>query len=280
MTATIHPTAIIDPNAKIGANVRIGPYCTIGADVVLGDGCTLASHVVITGHTTLGEQCSIFPFASLGQPPQDLKYRGEQSRLEIGSRVNIREYVTINTGTEGGGLLTKIGDDCLLMVGVHVAHDCRVGNRVVMANNATLAGHVTVGDHAVIGGLAAVHQFVRIGTHAMIGGLTGVEHDVIPYGLVMGERGYLQGLNLVGLKRHNYSRDEMNALRTVYNKLFDGHGTVQQKLEHLQALSQSPAVSQLLSFISSESPRSLCMPRISNGRSSGSNGAASAVAAA
>jgi UDP-N-acetylglucosamine acyltransferase len=273
----IHPTAIVDPAARLGANVKIGPYCMVGADVVLGDDCELKSHVSVDGATTLGAGCTVFPFASLGQPPQDLKYRGEKSRLEIGARVNIREYVTINTGTAGGGLLTQVGDDCLLMVGVHIAHDCIVGNRVVMANNATLAGHVTVGDDAIIGGLSAVHQHVRVGANAMIGGLTGVEHDVIPYGLVMGERGHLQGLNFVGLKRHNYSREEMAALRSVYDKLFDGNGTVQQKLEHLQTgVEQSPAVLKLLDFISAESTRSLCMPKSVNGR----NAAASSSVAA
>lgn len=201
----IHPTAVIDSAAKIGKNVKIGPYCCIGANVEIGDGVELKAHVVIDGQTSIGADSKFFPFASIGLPPQDLKYSGEKSTLTIGERNIIREYVTMNPGTEGGGLETRVGDDNLFMVGAHVAHDCIVGNNVIMANNATLAGHVMVDDYAIIGGLAAVHQFCRIGRHAMIGGMSGVENDIIPYASVLGGRAWLSGLNLVGLKRRGVS---------------------------------------------------------------------------
>ena len=176
----IHPTAIVEEGAKLGTGVRIGPYCTIGPDVELGEGVALVSHVVLAGRTRIGPNTRIYPFASIGHPPQDLKYKGEASSLEIGSNNIIREYVTMSPGTEGGGMVTRVANNCLFMVGAHVAHDCQIGHHVIMANNATLAGHVDVGDYAILGGLAAVHQFVRIGRHAMIGGMSGVEHDIIP----------------------------------------------------------------------------------------------------
>ena len=184
--ASIHPSAIIDPAATIGESVHVGPFCVIGPDVSLGEGVKLHSHVVVEGRTHIGKGGEIFPFASIGHAPQDLKYKGEPSRLEIGDNCRIREHVTMNPGTEGGGMLTKVGDNCLFMASSHVAHDCKVGNNVIMANNATLAGHVEVGDFAIIGGLAAVQQFVRIGPHAMIGGMSGIVNDVIPYGMVAG----------------------------------------------------------------------------------------------
>ena len=205
MTA-IHPTAVIEDGAELGANVEVGPYSIVGAEVSLGDGVRLHSHVVVGGQTTIGPGTEIFPFASIGLAPQDLKYAGEKSTLTIGARVRIREHVTMNPGTEGGGLITSVGDDCLFMVGSHVAHDCIVGNNVILANNATIAGHVQVGDFAILGGLSAVHQFVRIGAHSMIGGMSGIEQDLIPYGSAMGERARLRGLNLVGIKRRDYSR--------------------------------------------------------------------------
>ena len=182
VSTEIHPTAVVDPGASIGEDVRIGPYSLIGSDVVLGDNCEIHGHVVIDGRTRIGSGTKIFPFASIGLPPQDLKYNGEPSELEIGANNVIREHVTMNPGTEGGGMLTKIGDRCLFMVGTHVGHDCQLGDSVIMANNATLAGHVQVMDYAVFGGLSAVHQFVRIGRYAMVGGMTGVERDVIPFG--------------------------------------------------------------------------------------------------
>ena len=195
----IHPTAIVDPAASLGDDVAIGPYCIVGGDAVLGDRVRLHSHVVIGGKTDIGAQTEIFPFASIGLVPQDLKYSGEESTLVIGCRNRIREYATMNPGTADGGMVTRVGDDCLFMVSAHVAHDCIVGNNFILANNATLGGHVVVGDYAILGGLTAVHQFVRIGRHAIIGGMTGVENDVIPYGTVVGDRGQLTGLNIIGV---------------------------------------------------------------------------------
>lgn len=257
----IHPTAAVHPGAKLGTNVQIGPFCTVGEHVTLGDGVRLASHVVIDGHTTLGKGCTVYPFAVLGTPPQDLKYQGEPSRLIIGNNTVIREHVTANTGTTGGGMETRIGDNCLLMVGVHIAHDCIVGNHVIMANNATLAGHVQVGDHTVIGGLAAVHQFVRIGQHAMIGGLSGVENDVIPFGTVMGERARLQGLNLVGLKRRGFVREEIHALRNAFDHLFGAEGTLHEKIEKTaEEFANSPSVLYLLAFLQENSSRGVTLP--------------------
>lgn len=263
MAANIHPSAVVSPQATLGQNVKIGPFCVVDEHVTLADEVELISHVVVSGHTSIGKGTKVFPFASLGHAPQDLKFKGEPSRLEIGEYNMIREHVTMNPGTEGGGMLTKVGDRCLFMMAAHVAHDCRVGNQVILANNATLAGHVHVGDNVVIGGLAAVHQFVRIGQHAMIGGLSGVEHDVIPYGSVMGERANLAGLNLVGLKRRNFSRDAIHALRHAYKILFeDQTGVLEQRLSHARTLFHDhPEVLEVLDFVGTESSRSLCVPR-------------------
>lgn len=263
MTAatTIHPTAIIHERAVIGADVSIGPYCIIDSGVTIGNRVQLLSHVVIAGNTTIGDDTTIYPFASLGHPPQDLKYNNEPSRLEIGQHNVIREHVTMNPGTEGGGMVTAVGDHCLFMVGTHVAHDCQLGDRVIMANNATLAGHVTIGNHAVIGGLAAVHQFVRIGRHAMIGGMSGVEQDVIPFGSVAGDRAYLAGLNLVGLKRHGFSREAIHQMRDIYRGLFErSEGTLQSRAEALKSSDIHPEVSELVDFVLEESKRSFCGP--------------------
>jgi UDP-N-acetylglucosamine acyltransferase len=263
---SIHPAACVDPAARLGQNVHIGPGCVIGPHVVLGDHVRLLSHVVIDGHTHIGAHTTVYPFAVLGTAPQDLKYRGEPSRLVIGQHTTIREHVTVNTGTAGGTMETRIGDHCLLMVGAHVAHDCQVGNHVIMANNATLAGHVVVGDHVVMGGLAAVHQFVRIGAHAMIGGLSGVENDVIPFGTVTGERARLQGLNLVGMKRRGFARDEIHAVRHAFeqlfpDKLFPDTGTLASRIEAVAAsYADSPTVLELLAFLQSESSRGLTLP--------------------
>ena len=211
----IHPTAIVEAGATLGDDVSVGPFSVIGPEVELGAGAVVEAHVVIGGRTRIGPRTHIFPFASIGLKPQDLKYKGETSELVIGADNQIREHVTMNPGTEGGGLVTRVGNNCLFMVGAHVAHDCQVGNNVIMANNATLAGHVMVGDNAIIGGLSAVHQFVRIGRHAMVGGMSGVEQDVIPFGSVMGDRAHLQGLNLVGLKRHGFEREDIHTLRNA-----------------------------------------------------------------
>lgn len=258
----IHPTAIISPTATIAQDVVIGPYSVIGDEVTIGAGCELKSHVVIDGVTTIGEHNTIFPFASIGSQPQDLKFGGERSELVIGNHNVIREHVTMNPGTAGGGLLTKVGDHCLFMMATHVAHDCMIGNHVILANNATLAGHVVVGDYVVIGGLAAVHQFVRIGEHAMIGGMSGVENDVIPFGSVMGERAGLAGLNLIGLKRRGFDRDTIHALRNVYKDVFEAaDGTLAERTNKaLTQYEQVEAVKQVVNFIQSASKRQICVP--------------------
>jgi UDP-N-acetylglucosamine acyltransferase len=267
MAVSIHPFAVVDPAARLGTDVQIGPFCVVGADVELGDRVKLTSHVVVEGHTQVGADTVIYPFASIGHAPQDLKYSGEPSRLIIGCRNRIREHVTMNPGTAGGGMMTQVGDDCLFMMSSHVAHDCIVGNKVILANNATLAGHVEVGDHAILGGLSAVHQFVRIGAHAMIGGMSGVENDVIPYGLVMGERARLAGLNLVGLERRGFSREDVRELRAVYKFIFQGDGTLAERTEAASVEhGGSPLVAQVLSFIRNRNSRALCLPRQENGR--------------
>lgn len=260
---SIHPTAIVAPSATIGEDVVIGPYCVIDGDVVIDSGTRLVSHIAVSGRTTIGKNCTIYPFSSLGHPPQDLKFKGEASQLVIGDNNVIREHVTMNPGTEGGGLMTSVGSHCLFMVGSHVAHDCRVGNRVIMANNATLGGHVEVGDNAIIGGLAAVHQFVRIGAHAIIGGMSGVEHDVIPFGSVMGERANLAGLNLVGLKRCGFDRDTIHSLRNAYKMLFEEEdGTLAERaVKTRENFGATKEVMQILAFVSDKGSRSLCVPK-------------------
>lgn len=260
--ADIHPTAIVESGARLGEGVRIGPYCVVGANVELGDRAELVSHVVIAGHTSIGVDSKIFPFASLGHPPQDLKYKGEPTRLVIGHHNVIREHVTMNPGTAGGGAVTRVGSHGLFMVGVHVAHDCEVGDHVVMANSATLGGHVHVGDYAVLGGMCAVHQFVRIGRYAMIGGMSGVENDVIPFGSVLGDRARLSGLNIVGLKRRGFSRDDIHNLRTAYRLLFAQEGTMAERLADVAGLySKSSPVMDLIDFIRADSARPICQPK-------------------
>ncbi|OIQ90913.1 acyl-[acyl-carrier-protein]--UDP-N-acetylglucosamine O-acyltransferase [mine drainage metagenome] len=261
----INPTAIVAPGAQIADSAEIGPYCIVGPQVVLGAGVRLISHVAVDGITTIGEGTVVYPFASLGSRPQDLKYHGEPSRLEIGANNQIRENVTMNPGTEGGGMLTKVGDNCLFMVGSHVAHDCVVGDNAILANNATLAGHVSVGDFAVLGGLCAVHQFVRIGRHVMVGGMTGVENDVIPYGAVTGNRAHLSGLNLVGIKRRGYGRDDIHALRNAYRLLFAPEGTLAERLEEVADQFKAVApVMEIVDFIRDDSSRSICQPKLEN----------------
>ena len=258
----IHPTAIIADGAVIGANVRVGPYCIVGARVTLADDVVLHSHVVVDGDTSIGKGTQVFPFASLGLQPQDKKFGGETSQLIIGERNMIREHVTMNPGTEGGGLVTRVGNDCLFMVSSHVAHDCIVGNNVILANNATLAGHVTVGDNAIIGGLSAIHQFVRIGANAFIGGMSGVEKDVIPFGTVKGERAALDGLNLIGLKRRNVERERIHALRHVFKELFLGKvGTLNDRAENLRSKYPQVEAQLLIEFVLSDTSRAFCTPR-------------------
>lgn len=218
----IHPSAVIEAGAEIGEGVEIGPFCVVGPEVRLADRVVLKSHAVVTGETFIGAETVVFPFASIGEIPQDLKFRGERARLEIGARNRIREYVTMNPGTEGGGGVTVIGDDGLFMAGAHVAHDCRIGDRVILVNNASVAGHCVLEDDVIVGGLSGVHQFVRIGRGAMIGAVTMVTADVIPHGLVQGPRGHLDGLNLVGLKRRGASRADIAALRDLLGALGQG----------------------------------------------------------
>lgn len=261
--SNIHPTAIIDPAAQIAEGCVIGPYCVIGPKVRLDAGVELKSHVVVDGLTHIGEGTVIFPFASIGTPPQDLKFSGEESRLIIGKHNRIREHVTMNPGTKGDHLETRVGDNGLFMVGAHVAHDCQLGNNVILANNATLAGHVHVGDHAIIGGLSAVHQFVRIGAHVMIGGMSGVENDVIPYGLVMGERARLAGLNLIGLERRGFAREDVQTLMKAFKYLFnDSDGTLAQRLDHIRdEYTDHQLVQDVITFASQEKTRPLCQPK-------------------
>jgi UDP-N-acetylglucosamine acyltransferase len=262
----IHPTAIVDPQAEIGRDVSIGPYCVIGPHVRLGDGVVLHSHVVVEGRTAVGARTQIFPFASVGHRPQDLKYKGEESRLEIGVDCMIREHVTLNPGTEGGGMLTKVGDRCLLMVGVHVAHDCIVGDNVILANNATLAGHVQVGDFAIVGGLSAVHQFVRIGDHAMIGGMSGIEQDVIPYGLAMGDRARLSGVNIVGMRRRGFDKSAIQGVMAAYDQLFAGPGTLAERVERVAGShGDNEVVQAVVAFVQADKSRALCQPKPGHG---------------
>jgi UDP-N-acetylglucosamine acyltransferase len=261
-TSVIHPTAIVEPGARLGEGVRIGPYCMVGPDVDLGAGCELISHVVLAGRTTIGPRARIFPFASIGHQPQDLKYHGEPSTLTIGSDCMIREGVTINPGTEGGGMTTTVGDRCVFLAHSHVAHDCHVANNVIFSNNVMLAGHCQVGDFAIIGGGAAVHQFCRVGAHAFIGGLSGVENDVIPYGIALGNRAHLAGLNIVGLKRRGFSREVIHDIRRAYRLLFPDEGTLQERGEDVGGeFATHPVVHEILDFIRAGGNRSICTPR-------------------
>lgn len=259
----IHPTAIIYKGAKIAPSAEIGAYCVIGSNVEIKEGVVLKSHVCVDGYTVIDEGTKVFPFASLGLAPQDLKYRGEKSTVYIGKNNTIREYVTIHPGTEQGGMKTEVGDNCLLMIGVHVAHDCKIGNNVIMANNVTLAGHVSVADFAIIGGMSAVHQFVRIGAHSIIGGGGIVVEDVIPFGNVVGERAGLAGLNIVGMKRRNFDRETIKQLQTVFKRLFvDGDNTFESRVADVEKkYGSNDKVQEIVNFLKSDSSRSICMPK-------------------
>jgi UDP-N-acetylglucosamine acyltransferase len=260
--ATIHPTAIVGSGAKLGAGVKVGPFSIIGDNVVLHDNVELVSHVTIDGHTEIGAGSRIFPFASVGHEPQDRKYAGEASRLEIGERCIIRENATINPGTAGGGMLTKIGDDCLLMASAHVAHDCILGNNVIMANYVGLAGHVVVGDNVTFGGMAVVHQFTRVGPHAFIGAQSMIDGDVIPYGMALGNRAALAGLNLVGLKRRKFDREAIHRLRAAYRMIFASEGTLRERVEDAAELFKNDALVQdVVKFIGAASDRPILIPR-------------------
>ncbi len=260
MMAEIHSTAVIEPGARLADGVTIGPYCCIGPHVELEAGVVLHAHVVVAGHTRIGEGTAVHPFASLGQPPQDRAYRGEPALLQIGAGNIVREYVTINGGTGAKG--TRVGDRCFLMTASHIAHDCQVGNGVVMANQATLGGHVVIQDRAIIGGLAAIHQFTRVGEQAMIGGMSGIAEDVIPFGMAVGNRARLMGLNLVGLKRSGVSRPEIHAMRAAFRQLFDDGGSLAERLDQAAAGYRDNArVQKIVEFIRAPSKRGLCRPK-------------------
>jgi UDP-N-acetylglucosamine acyltransferase len=258
----IHPTAIVDGGAELADDVEVGPYCMVGPAVRLGARTRLLGHVVVEGPTTIGEDCVIHAFAAIGGPPQHLAYRGEPTRLEVGARNVIREYVTMHRGTPQGRGETVVGSDGFFMAQAHVAHDCIVGDRVILAHGATLGGHVVVGEQAIIGGLAAVHQYGRIGRHANIGGLTGINRDIIPYGSAYGNPGHLEGLNLIGLKRRDFDRETINKLRAAYRMLFAEEGTFQERLDDAAELyGDLPEVAEIIDFIRADGSRPLCLPR-------------------
>jgi len=259
-SANIHPSACVEPGAVIGDGCEIGPFCVVGPKVRLAANVVLRSHVVVTGQTEIGEDCVIFSFATIGEVPQDLKFKGEETRLVIGARNRIREHVTMNTGTNGGGGVTRVGDDCLFMAGCHVAHDVQIGDRVILVNNAALAGHCVIEDDVIIGGLSGVHQFVRIGQGAIIGAVTMVTNDVIPYGLVQAPRGVLHGLNLVGLKRKGVERSDITSLRAAYQMLAQGEGTFQDRARRLGDENDSAHVQDIVRFVLGTSDRSFLTP--------------------
>ena len=256
----IHKTAIVDPKAKISANVNIGPYSIIGANVEIGEDTDINSHVSIAGHTKIGKKNKIYPFASIGNNPQDLKYNGEKSYLEIGDSNTIREYVSINPGTDGGGRLTKIGNNCLFMVSSHVAHDCVIGDNVVAVNNVAIGGHVQIDDNAIIGGNSAVHQYIRIGKFAMIGGICAVIRDVIPYGLVHGNRSVLQGINLIGLRRNNIPNQEIALLSKAYKEIFKSENLSENLKNLSEQFKENDLVIEILKFIQKDKKRPICTP--------------------
>ena len=257
----IHKSNVIDPKAKIEKNVKIGPFCFIGPNVQLDEGVELISNVHIEGYTKIGKRTKIFPFASLGTVPQDLKYKGETNSLEIGENNVIREYVTINPGTAGGGSKTIVGNNCLLMISSHIAHDCKIGNNVVIANNVPLGGHVTIEDSVVIGGNSAVQQFTRIGRLAMIGGMTGVLKDVIPFGLSIGNRNYLEGLNLIGLRRKKYENQKIMGLNKAYKEIFNSKN-LHQNLSKINGEHKgNELVNEVITFIEKDKKRPICSPQ-------------------
>ena len=262
MSASIPPTAIVASGAVLGEGVEIGPYSIVGDRVTLGDGTRLMSHVVIEGRTTLGKGNIVHPFAILGGPPQHTAYQGEDTQLVIGDSNVIREHATMNIGTPAGGGRTEVGSNGFYMIESHVAHDCRVGDSVILTKQATLGGHCRIADYVIVGGLAAVHQYTRVGRHAMIGGLAAVVKDVIPYGSVWGNHAHLEGLNLVGLKRRNFSRETINTMRAAYRLLFADEGTFQERLDDtIETYSDCAEVMEIIDFIRAEGSRPLCLPQ-------------------
>jgi UDP-N-acetylglucosamine acyltransferase len=259
----IHPTAVIHDGAKLGADVEIGPYSIVGPNVTIGDGTRLLSHVVIDGVTEIGQGCLIHPFAYLGAAPQHTAYKGEPTRLVIGDRNTIREHVTMHTGTVQGRGITSVGSDGLFMAGCHIAHDCAVGDNVIMANCATLGGHVNMADFVFMGGLSAIHQYSRIGRYSFVGGMAAVTKDVIPYGSVWGNHAHLEGLNLVGLRRRGFTRETISELRAAYRLLFANEGTFQERLaDTTEAHGASPEVMEIIDFIQADANRPICLPAL------------------
>ena len=259
--SNIHPSSVIEDGAQIDPSAVIGPFCLVGSDVTIGPDVELKSHVVVKGRTVIGEGTVVFSFAVIGEIPQDLKFKGEQSGLVIGKRNRIREHVTMNAGTEGGGGMTKIGDDCLFMAGCHIAHDAIIGDRVIIVNSAAIAGHCILEDDVIVGGLSGIHQFVRIGRGAIVGAVTMVTNDVIPYGLVQAPRGALDGLNLVGLKRRGVARVDITALRAAFQMLAQGDGTFHKRVERLGAETDSAYVQEIVDFVTGDTDRSFLTPR-------------------
>ncbi len=256
----IDKTAIINSKAKVAPSAKIGPYTVIGPNVEIGENVKIHSHVNISGNTVIGKGNNIYPFASIGNDPQDLKYNGEKTKLIIGDNNKIREYVTINPGTEGGGGLTKIGNNCLFMISSHVAHDCYVGDNVIIANNVPLGGHAIIEDNVVIGGNSAVQQFTRVGKMAMIGGMTGVLHDVIPYGLSTGNRNKLNGLNLIGLRRAKFDNKDILGLNEAYKEIFATKNLTENISKLNGAFKENPLVKNVIEFITKDKKRSICTP--------------------
>ncbi|MCS6758262.1 MAG: acyl-ACP--UDP-N-acetylglucosamine O-acyltransferase [Candidatus Devosia euplotis] len=264
-SALVHLTAIVADGAQLGQGVKIGPYCIVGDNVVLHDNVELISHVSLDSHTEVGAGTRIFPFASIGHQPQDRKYHGEASRVEIGERCDIRESVTINPGTEGGGMVTRIGNDCLIMACAHVAHDTIIGNNVIMANYVGIAGHCQIGDNVIFGGTCVIHQFTRIGAHAFVGAQSMVDGDIIPYGMAVGNRASLTGLNLVGLKRRKFDREAIHRLRAAYRQIFSNEGTLRERVEGAANLfKDDPLVQEVVAFIRAATDRPILMPRNSH----------------
>jgi UDP-N-acetylglucosamine acyltransferase len=258
----IHSSAIVEDGAKLADGVIVGPFCVVGPDVSLGEGVELASHVVVTGRTTVGARTRIFPFASIGHQPQDLKYKGEPSTLDVGADCLIREGVTLNPGTAGGGMKTTIGNACAFLANSHVGHDCHVGNNVIFSNNVMLAGHCDVGDFAILGGGAAVIQFARVGAHSFLGGMSGLEQDLIPYGMALGNRAYLSGLNIIGLQRRDFSRSQIHDLRRAYRLLFAQEGTLMERVADVaEEFKDHPIVMEIVAFIKAGGKRSMCTPK-------------------
>ena len=258
----IGPFTVVESGARIAAGTRIGPHCMVGGHVSLGESCELVSHVVVAGRTTIGARTRVFPFASLGHQPQDLKYSGEPSTLSIGENCLIREGVTMNPGTAGGGMATVVGNNCAFLANSHIGHDSRIGNNVILSNNVMIAGHCTVDDFVIIGGGAAVIQFAHVGAHAFVGGMSGLENDLIPYGMAVGNRARLNGLNIVGLQRRGFTREQIHALRRAYRLLFANEGTLTERVDDVAAsFGDNPIVQEIVSYIRADRKKSLCTPR-------------------